>query len=128
VTLDASPDGWQVWDRSRESLVLVYRPDIFDTEAFPAPCLPTLYVTRGQRSRRPGRTAPDSDDPWVVTLYLEPEIEGPSREYDDREAAEDGAVELASAFADGEIDYREFYQRPRAEYLDRLDALTGRGT
>ncbi len=128
VTLDALPDGWVVWNQEPTDLVLVYRPDIFDTDAFPAPCLPTLYVTRGRRSRRPGRSEPDPDDPWIVTLYLEPEIDGPTREFDDRTAAETGAARLAERFASGEIDYRSFYQHPREAYLDRLDELTGRET
>lgn len=128
MTPDGLPDGWVVWHDGRTDLVLVYRPDVFDTEAFPAACLPTIYVTRGRRSRRPGRSAGGPADPWIVTLTLEPEIEGPTREFDDRDAAEDGACALAAAFASGELDYREYYLRPREGYLDRLDELTGRGT
>lgn len=128
MSLDSVPEGWTVWSEEPTKLVLVYRPDVFDSEAFPAPCLPTIYVTRGRRSRRPGRRDPDPDDSWRVTLFLEPEIEGKTREYDDRDAALDGALELARAFAAGEIDYRALYQQPRTAYLDRLDALTGRET
>ncbi|QGN08192.1 hypothetical protein Hrd1104_05425 [Halorhabdus sp. CBA1104] len=128
MPIDSVPDGWSVWSEEPTTLVLVYRPDVFDSEAFPAPCLPTLYVTRGRRQRRPGRPEPDPDDPWRVTLFLEPEIEGETREYDDRDAALDGALELARAFTAGEIDYRTLYQQPRAAYLDRLDTLTGRET
>ncbi|WP_135662562.1 DUF5820 family protein [Halorhabdus rudnickae] len=128
MTLDTLPEGWVVWNEEPTSLVLVYRPDVFDTEAFPAPCLPTLYVTRGHRDRRPGRSNPDPDEPWIAKLYLEPEIEGPSREFADRAGAEAGAVALAEAFAGGDVDYRDLYQQPRESYLDRLDVLTGRET
>ncbi|WP_181686280.1 DUF5820 family protein [Halorhabdus salina] len=128
MPIDSVPDGWTVWSEEPTKLVVVYRPDVFDSDTFPAPCLPTLYVTRGRRGRRPGRRKPDPDDPWRVTLFLEPEIEGETREYDDREAALDGALELARAFTAGEIDYRALYQQPRTAYLDRLDTLTGRET
>ena len=119
------PNGWVVWSDETTKVVLVFRPDVFDTAEFPPPCLPTLYVTKGQRSRRPGRDNPDPEDSWYVTLYLEPEIEGPTREYDGRAAATDGAADLAGQFAEGEIDYRSLYQVPRPEYLDELDELTG---
>jgi hypothetical protein len=121
------PDGWAVWSDESTKVVLVFRPDVFDTTEFPPPCLPTLYVTKGQRSRRPGRNDPDPEDSWYVTLYLEPEVEGPTREYDGRTAATDGAADLARQFAEGEIDYRALYQVPRPEYLDELDELTGSG-
>jgi hypothetical protein len=62
-----------------------------------------------------------------VTLYLEPEVEGTTAEYDDRAAATGGAVDLARRFARGDVDYRSLYQVPRPDYLDRLDELTGRG-
>jgi hypothetical protein len=121
------PKGWTVWSDQATKIVLAFRPDVFDTSSFPAPCLPTLYVTKGQRSRRPGRDDPDPQDPWYVTLFLEPEIEGPTREYDSRTAATDGATDLARQFVEGEIDYRSLYQVPRPEYLDELDKLTGHG-
>ncbi|WP_049941150.1 DUF5820 family protein [Halorhabdus utahensis] len=128
MTIAELPTGWEVWSEEATRLVLVYRPDIFDTETFPAPCLPTLYVTKGTRDRRPGRPDPDVDDPWHVTLYLEPEVEGENDAFDDRDEALSGALELARAFDAGELDYRSWYQVPRAAYLDRLDELTGRGT
>jgi hypothetical protein len=117
--------GWEVWSVESTRMVLTYRPDVFDSEAFPAPCLPTIYVTKGKRGRRPGRDRPSADDPWYVTLYLEPEVDGDKREYDSREAARAGAAGLAAAFARGEVDYRSLYQVPRPEYLSRLDELTG---
>jgi len=126
MAITGLPADWEVWTEQPANLILVYRPDVFDSSEFPAQCLPTLYVTRGQRSRRPGRRDPDPDDPWHVTLYLEPDVEVRSRTFDNREAAEAGAVDLAEAFATGAIDFKSAYQQPRAEYLDRLQALTGR--
>ena len=121
------PEGWRTWSESTDRVVLAYRPDVFDGTEFPPPCLPTLYVTRGGRDRRPGVARdPPPDAPWVVTLYLEPEVSRERDRYDDREAALEGAVALASAFAAGEIDYRGLYQVPRDAYLRRLDDLTGR--
>jgi hypothetical protein len=127
VTLEGLPDGWVVWSDEATKVVLAFRPDVFDTAAFPPPCLPTLYLTKGRRSRRPGRHDPDPGAPWYVTLFLEPEVEGAAGEYDDRTAATAGAVDIAGRFARGEVDYRSLYQVPRPEYLDRLDELTGRG-
>jgi hypothetical protein len=120
------PDGWRVWSDDDQRTVLVYRPDIFDGGAFPAPCLPTLYVTHGQRDRRPGveREAPPGAS-WVVTLYLEPDVSAPEERYDTRAAAVAGARELAAQFARGDVDYRDLYQVPREDYFDELDRLTG---
>lgn len=128
MPIDGLADGWDVWTEQPESLVLVYRPDVFDSSTFPAPCLPTVYVTRGRRTRRPGRRDPDPEDPWIVTLYLEPDVKARTLEFDDRETAQTEAVDLAEAFAAGDIDYRSRYESPREGYLDRLDALTGRET
>ena len=125
---EALADGWRVWNDADDRLVLAYRPDVFDGGAFDAACLPTLYVTRGRRSRRPGggRNLPP-DAPWVVTLFLEPEVSAPAREFDSPDAAVEGALAFAAEFDRGEVDYRSFYQVPRPDYLDRLDELTGRG-
>lgn len=124
----APPAGWETWSDQATKVVLVYRPDVFDTADFPAPCLPTLYLTKGRRDRRPGRHQPAPDDDWQVTLYLEPDVQGPSTTHETRQDAESSAVTLAQRFADGEIDYRELYQVPRPAYLDRLDDLTGGAT
>ncbi|WP_123537552.1 DUF5820 family protein [Halosimplex salinum] len=118
-------EDWVVWSDGREKAVLAYRPDVFDGDAYPAPCLPTIYLTKGRRSRHPGDETRPSD-PWYVTLYLEPDVDRSADEYDTREAAEAGAVDLAERFADGEVDYRGLYQLPREDYLDELDELTGR--
>lgn len=124
MDLSALTDDWTVWNQTEEKLILAYRPDVFDTEEFPAPCLPTIYLTRGRRTRRPGADRTGQD--WYVTLYLEPEVERDADSYEARDAAVDGAVQLANRFADGDLDYRSLYQVPREAYLDELDDLTGR--
>ena len=122
--LDALAEDWTVWTESTEKVVLAYRPDVFDGDRFPAPCLPTLYLTRGRRTRRPG--AGRSGDDWFVTLYLEPEVDAGTERYGDRESAVAGAVDLANRFAAGDVDYRALYQVPRDDYLAELDERTGR--
>jgi hypothetical protein len=120
-------DGWRVWNAEDDRVILAYRPEVFDGSEFPAPCLPTLYVTRGRRTRRPeGTRNLPPDAPWMVTLYLEPEVNRPPDAHDTIGAAMETAEELTRRFADGEIDYRSLYQVPREEYLAELDALTGR--
>ena len=122
---DSLPEGWRVWnDEPGGKGILAYRPDVFDSRAFPAPCLPTIFVTDGPLRRRPGSGA--GDGTWRVVLYLEPDVQAPVETYDSREAAVEGATELAGRFADGEIDYRGLYQVPREDYFDKLDELTGR--
>ena len=124
---DDVPSGWRVWTDSERKAVLVYRPDVFDSDDFPAPCLPTIYVTKGKRRRLPGRqTRPN--DPWYVTLFLEPAVDRDADTYDTRAAAETGARDLAAAFAAGEVDYRDLYQVPREAYFERLDELIGAGS
>lgn len=121
------PEGWTVWNDDPDGRsVLVYRPDVFDTEAYPAPCLPTLYVSRRAPQQRRRRYA-DPGDTWYVAFYLEPEVRvrdcDAARE--SRMAALEAAVDVARAFVDGEVDYRGAYQLPREAYLDRLDDLVG---
>jgi hypothetical protein len=123
MSLDSLGEDWVVWSDEREKVVLAFRPDVFDGGEFPAPCLPTIYLTRGQRDRRPGGRRVGAD--WHVTLYLEPEINHDAGTFEDREQAVSGAVDLAAAFTAGEIDFRDLYQVPRPEYLDRLEELTG---
>jgi hypothetical protein len=119
--------GWRVWNAEEARVVLAYRPDVFDGDAFPAPCMPTIYVTRGRPNRRPeGNRNLSPDAPWMVTLYLEPDVERPPDAYESREAALDGAETLTERFAAGEVDYRSLYQLPRDRYLAELDELTGR--
>lgn len=120
---DSLPAGWQLWHEEHEGrVILAYRPDIFDSQSFPAACLPTIYVTNGSPRRRPGSTGSDS---WQVTLFFEPEIDAVSEEFADREAALAGATATAQQFVDGEINYRELYQVPREAYFEKLDELVG---
>jgi len=126
---ESLPESWVVWsDGDDGRTVLAYRPDVFDSQAFPAPCMPTIYVTRGSTERRrpPGEETPTVARDWYVTLFLEPEVNLPERSFETRGAAVEDAVALASDFDAGEVDYRAAYQVPREEYLDRLDELTGR--
>ncbi|APW99509.1 hypothetical protein CHINAEXTREME_17815 [Halobiforma lacisalsi AJ5] len=123
------PDAWTVWSQGDDGrLVLAYRPDVFDGDEFPAACLPTLYLTHGKRTRRPGTnpTTTGASD-WFVTFYLEPDVtlEG-ARRFSTRGDALERCRELARAFDDGEIDYRDCYQVPRERYFEKLDELTGR--
>lgn len=125
---DALPDGWTVWaDEPEGRAVLTYRPDVFDGDAYPVACLPTIYVSTGS-DRRPGAGRPGTgaDEDWHARLFLEPEVSGPAERRDSREAACEAAVDLARRFAAGGVDYRALYQAPREDYLDRLDDLTGR--
>jgi hypothetical protein len=124
MDLDALDDAWTVWNQTETELILAYRPDVFDSQRFPAPCLPTLYLTRGKRTRRPGADRTGED--WYVTLYLEPEVDHQAAIEPEREAAVAAAVDLANDFAVGEFDFRSLYQLPREAYLDELDELTGR--
>ena len=128
MSFDALPESWVVWnDEEVGNGILVFRPDVFDSTAFPPECLPTISLTSQSPDRPPGER-PAGANRWHVVLYLEPDVRarGLDRSYETREAAVEGAVELATRFARGEIDYRALYQVPREEYLDRLDALTGR--
>lgn len=125
MNFDGLADGWEVWSVENRRAVLAYRPDIFDSSAFPAECLPTIYLTKGRRGRRPGRPNPPPDAPWFVTLYLEPDVSNEVR-YDGQEKAVKAAKTLAAEFAAGEFEYRTLYQLPRERYLEKLDELTGR--
>jgi hypothetical protein len=128
--LDALPEDWVVWnDEVDGPLILAYRPDVFDSQRFPAPCMPTLYLTRGGRDRRPPRPGPveNRGRSWHVTLFLEPEVELDEHHvYPDRETAVAATVDLATRFARGDVDVRDVYQVPREEYLAELETLLGR--
>lgn len=118
------PSGWRLWNEESERVILAYRPDVFDGGSFPAACLPTVYVTRGQRTRRPGNQRTETNT-WFVTLFLEPDVQHDAERFDTRSDAIEGAIELAARFGAGEIDYRGLYQIPRPAYFDALDELTG---
>jgi len=124
--LDALPESWTVWNEQRDGrVILAYRPDVFDADEFPAPCLPTIYVTNGSRANRPGAGQYRTEQ-WHATLFAEPEIELENETRESRGAAIDAAVEVAERFVAGDIDYRDAYHTPRKGYLAELDELTGR--
>lgn len=125
--MEELPAGWELWSDEPDRQVFVYRPDVFDSQAFPSPCLPTLYLSNGpHRYRRPEQRHERGGDAWYLTLYLEPDVVLTEERYDDRADVVSAASELARRFADGDLDYRGAYQVPRETYLDRLDELTGR--
>lgn len=127
MDMEEPPDGWVCWSDEPDRQVFVYRPDVFDSQAFPAPCLPTLYLSNGpHRNPRPEQRYGNPSDEWYLTCYLEPDVVVVEKRYDDRSSAGEDAADFARRFAAGEIDYRGAYQVPRGEYLDRLDELTGR--
>jgi hypothetical protein len=121
-------DGWRVWNTDDTRLILAYRPDVFDGTTFDPALMPTLYLTRGRKSKRPeGNRNLPPDAPWTVTLYLEPDVNTDPEFFDGREAAVAGALALADRFSEGRVDYRDVYQVPRERYFEELDRLTGRG-
>lgn len=122
---DDVPAGWRVWNEEPARVVLAYRPDVFDGREYPAECMPTIYLTRGKRSRRPGGQR--VGDEWHVTLYLEPDVDDGGTAYGSKTAAVEAVHELAAAFSAGEVDYRAYYQVPRESYFEKLDELTGGG-
>lgn len=125
---ESLPNGWTLWNAEPDGRVIVtYRPELFDGDAFPAACLPTIYVTDGSRRARPGAGQYATGE-WHVTLFMEPEVEVESTTYDDRDEALAAAVALAESFDAGEVDYRAAYQVPREAYFEKLDELTGRDT
>ena len=126
-TADPPPGGWTVWnDEPRGRRILVFRPDEFnESNDLPAPCLPTILVSNRSRRSRPGASRVRTGT-WRAVLTLEPEVEAVVETYESREAAVDGANDLARRFADGGVDYRAAYQVPREQYFERLDAVLGR--
>jgi hypothetical protein len=125
--IECLPEGWEVWSEEPEGrVILAYRPDVFDSEAFDAACLPTLTVAPGRSPDRPP-TRRGHADGWHAVLYLEPHVRvrACDASFAARESALAGARDITERFAAGEIDYRGAYQEPREAYLDRLDDLTG---
>ncbi|ELY52990.1 DUF5820 family protein [Natronococcus jeotgali] len=127
--LESLPEAWEVWSAGDDGrVVLAYRSDVFDGEEFSPACMPTLYLTHGRRTRRPGANPTDraGATDWFVTFYFEPDVslDDPDR-FETRAEGLERAVELARRFDDGEIDYRDPYQVPREAYFERLDELVG---
>lgn len=121
----APPSGWEVWhEEPGDRLTLAFRPDVFDSSAFPPACLPTIAVAPGRGpDQRPERRARTGG--WYRALFLEPDVRVRAADatYGAWGAAVDGAVELGAAFVAGDVDYRAAYQVPREAYLARLDDL-----
>lgn len=116
------PDGWVVWSED-DGLVVCYRPDIFNGDDYPRPCLPLVTVTEADRGTAGGR------DGWRVTFHVEADV--PARRlrnfvagYDE---AVDYVVEIARGFNEGVHDPAEFYAEGdvRDEYVARLREETG---
>jgi hypothetical protein len=124
MSFDSLHEDWTVWnDEPAGRAILVYRPDVFDGQAFDAECMPTIHVSNTSRQQRPEAKYVRTST-WHATLFLEPSIEGPTETFEGREAAVDGAVRLAARFARGDVDYRSLYQVPREDYFAKLDELT----
>lgn len=127
MTPDDLPVGWELWNEEPGGqVILAYRPDVFDTQSFPAACMPTLAVDRGVGPNQ----APERRlhaETWYVAFYLEPlvRVRWCDEVFDGRAEALEGARDIARRFVDGEIDYRDAYQRPREAYLAELDTLVG---
>lgn len=126
--LRSLPEGWEVWAAEEGGrVVLAFRPDVFDAEAFPPACLPTITVAPGSSPNRPIDERERSGR-WHVALYLEPDVAVSSvgAAFETRAEAVEAAVDAAGAFAAGEVDYRGAYLEPRPAYLAALDGLVGR--
>lgn len=125
MSFDALPEGWTVWNDEPEGrAILAFRPDVFNTEAFPAACMPTIFLSNGSRRNRPGASQMTTDT-WHITLFLEPDVEAETAEFESREAGVEGAVACAERFREGDVDYRDAYQVPREDYFEKLDELLG---
>lgn len=125
--LEMLPENWEVWNEDPNgSTILVYRPDVFDSHQYPAPCLPTIQVAQRPPTQRKRRAGSEHDS-WYVWLALEPEVrvKDEDAKFDSHSDAVDAAIGLAARFDEGDVDYRGAYQIPREEYLDELDELTG---
>lgn len=119
------PGGWKLWhEEPNGRVILAYRPDIFDSNSYPPACLPTIAVGPGSTPDAPPERRAASGD-WHVALYLEPDVRARDLDaaYPTRDAAVQGAIEVARQFTAGQVDYRSLYQVPRDAYLAKLDTL-----
>jgi hypothetical protein len=116
------PEGWYVWS-DEDGLVACYKPDVFDADKYPRPCLPLITVTEASRGTASGR------DGWRVSLHIEADVpaRGVRRTAPDYETALDHAVAVARDFAAGEYDIAGFYAEGdvREEYVARLEDEVG---
>ena len=115
------PEGWVVWSED-DGLVVCYKPDVFNGDEYPRPCLPLITVTKADRGTVGGREG------WRVTFHIEADVPA----YDLRKVvigydeAIDYVVEIATNFNAGEYDFAEFYAEgdARDEYVARLEEET----
>ncbi|MDZ7688560.1 MAG: DUF5820 family protein [Halobacteriales archaeon] len=111
------PEGWVVWSED-DGLVVCYKPDVFDGDDYPCPCLPLITVTKADRGTVGGREG------WHVTFHVEADVPAHSLRktvagYDE---AVDYVVKTATKFNEGVYDPAEFYAEGdvREEYVARL--------
>lgn len=128
MPLESLPGGWEVWNEEpRGRVILAYHPEVFNGQDYDSACLPTITVAPGASPDQHPEQRKQSMK-WYVALYLEPAVR--VRDCDSahrtRDAAVEGALEVAGRFSDGAIDYRGAYLEPRENYLDALDRLIGR--
>jgi hypothetical protein len=113
------PDGWVVWSED-DGLVVCYKPEVFDGDEYPRPCLPLMTATKADRGTVGGREG------WRVTFHVEADVPAHSLRktvagYDE---AVDYVVKTAAKFNAGEYDPAEFYAEgdAREDYVARLRA------
>jgi len=116
------PDGWYVWSDD-DGLVACYKPDVFDADEYPRPCLPLVTVTGASRGTAGGREG------WRVSFHVEADVPARSlrRTVAGYDEALDYAIEIARDFSAGEYDIASFYAEGdvRDEYVARLEHETG---
>jgi len=112
------PDGWVVWSEE-DGLVVCYKPEVFDANQYPRPCLPLLPVTKADTGTVGGREG------WRVLFHIEADVPGRSLEqvHIDYGEAIDYVIEVAQRFSSGEYDFGGFYAEGdvREEYVARLN-------
>lgn len=124
--LSTLADGWEIWNNEPHGrIILVFRPDIFNTTDYPPACLPTITIGPGTRPNAP----PDhrqASNAWHVVLYLEPRVRITTKDTSvpTRPEAIDYALSLSHEFTNGNIDFDDAYIEPRPEYLTKLNQLT----
>lgn len=115
------PEGWVLWS-DEDGLVVCYRPDVFDGESYPRPCLPTMTVSEADVGTVGGREG------WRVTFYVEADVPARGLEsvFVDYDEAIDYVVETGQRFVEGDLDLRGFYADGdvREEYVQRLENMT----
>lgn len=125
--LASLPPGWECWSHEEGGrLVLTYRPDIFNAEAFDPTQLPTLVLAPGRSPDRPPEERVTTNR-WHLALYLEPDIRLREVEasFPTRETALEETIAVAERFSAGEFELRSAYIDPPDRYLDRLTELIG---